>query len=233
MKEEDQKKIKILHDGPYEVTGNVPLNQLRFVADKEDDGAVASYQLVKKYPLQDTYHLCRCGKSTNKPFCDGSHYQGFDGTETAGHKTYDEMAGLIEGKVIDMLDAEELCAVARFCDTYSTSWNLVEDGVTEEAKNIVIQQCKDCPSGRLTAVTKEGKRIEPELPQEISILEDTPEAVHGPIWVKGGILIEDEHGKAYPVRNRVTLCRCGKSTNKPFCDAKHIENSGELKEEEI
>ena len=28
-------------------------------------------------------------------------------------------------------------------------------------------------------------------------------------------------GKLYEVRNRVTLCRCGKSTNKPFCDSSH------------
>lgn len=231
--EENEKKVSIVPNGPYEIKGNVPLNLLRFVADTEDDGAVSSYQFVKKYPIQeDVYFLCRCGQSQNKPFCDGAHYGGFDGTETAGYKTYDEMAQLIEGKVIDMLDAEELCAVARLCDTHGTSWNLVEEGNTDDVKNIVTYQCNNCPSGRLTAVTKEGKRIEPELPQEISVLEDGPEAVHGPLWIKGGIPIESGDGKAYPVRNRVTLCRCGKSQNKPFCDARHIENSGELNKEE-
>ena len=28
-------------------------------------------------------------------------------------------------------------------------------------------------------------------------------------------------GKAYEVRNRMTLCRCGESSNKPFCDGTH------------
>jgi len=30
-------------------------------------------------------------------------------------------------------------------------------------------------------------------------------------------------GRAYEVRNRVSLCRCGKSKNKPFCDGSHLE----------
>ncbi|MDU1891453.1 MAG: CDGSH iron-sulfur domain-containing protein [Dysgonomonas sp.] len=229
MSTQDQKKVKVLKNGPYEVTGNIPLNQLRFVPDNED--ASLAYKEVKKYPQQETYHLCRCGKTNNKPFCDGSHLQGFDGTETAGHETYDQMAGFTEGKFIDLLDAEKLCAVARFCDTNGTTWNLVEESESDKTNDIVIQQCCDCPSGRLTAVTKDGKRIEPKLPQEISILEDPAVKVHGPIWVKGGIAIEDADGIVYPVRNRVTLCRCGKSQNKPFCDARHMQNEGEIKGE--
>jgi CDGSH-type Zn-finger protein len=46
--------------------------------------------------------------------------------------------------------------------------------------------------------------------------------VSGPIWVRGGIEIESAEGHAYQVRNRVTLCRCGKSQNKPFCDGSHV-----------
>jgi CDGSH-type Zn-finger protein len=64
--------------------------------------------------------------------------------------------------------------------------------------------------------------IEPKLPQEISALADIAAGVHGPLWIKGGIPIEDANGKLYPVRNRVTLCRCGRSVNKPFCDATHM-----------
>ena len=35
--------------------------------------------------------------------------------------------------------------------------------------------------------------------------------------------IEGADGEAYEARNRVTLCRCGASNNKPFCDGKHVE----------
>lgn len=230
MDSQKPKKIKVLENGPYEVTGHVPLNQLRIVSDRR--GAAIKYEEIKKYPVEEMYHLCRCGKSKNKPFCDGSHLHGFTGKETASHQTYDEMATFIEGNQIDLMDAESLCAVARFCDTHGTTWNLVEESDSDQANKVIIQQCCDCPSGRLTAVTKDGKRIEPELPQEISILEDTAARAHGPIWVKGGIPVEDANGRPYPVRNRVTLCRCGKSMNKPFCDARHLQKEeGDVYEE--
>jgi CDGSH-type Zn-finger protein len=35
--------------------------------------------------------------------------------------------------------------------------------------------------------------------------------------------VEGPDGEAYEVRNRVTLCRCGGSSNKPFCDGIHKE----------
>ena len=225
---EAEKKIKILPNGPYQVTGNIPLNQLKFVGDKR--GASVAYKEIQKYKVDETYHLCRCGHSKNKPFCDGSHLQGFDGTEVASHDTYDQMAEVIEGEQIDLMDAEKLCAIARFCDTHSDTWTLVEESSDPESLEIIKQQCADCPSGRLTPITKEGKRIEPEFPQEISILEDVTVSAHGPIWVKGGIPVEDEHGKVYPIRNCMTLCRCGFSRNKPFCDGRHMGNRGELQD---
>lgn len=228
MNTDKTKKIKVLENGPYEVSGNIPLNKVKFISN--DAGASLKYEEVEKYPLQETYHLCRCGRSKNKPFCDGSHLEGFSGKETASKQTYEQMAEFIKGKHIDLLDAEKLCAVARFCDTHNSTWNLVEDGDSDKTDEIVIQQCCDCPSGRLTAVTKDGRKIEPDLPQEISVLEDPAACVHGPIWIKGGIPIEDAQGRPYPVRNRVTLCRCGKSQNKPFCDARHTKNWGDIDE---
>jgi CDGSH-type Zn-finger protein len=51
--------------------------------------------------------------------------------------------------------------------------------------------------------------------------------VNGPIWVRGEIPIQSADGKIYEVRNRVTLCRCGKSLNKPFCDSSHYPERSE------
>lgn len=226
MESSSEKKIKVLPNGPYQVTGSISLNQLRFVSDPK--GASVAYEEVRRYPVEATYHLCRCGHSQKKPFCDGSHVGKFDGSETASHQTYEEMAKVIPGNLVDLMDAEELCAIARFCDTYGTTWNLVTEEKDPAALDIIEYQCANCPSGRLTVVTKEGKRLEPHLPQEISVLEDLAMRLHGPLWVKGGIPVEDSRGETYPVRNRVTLCRCGLSHRKPFCDGHHMKNKGEV-----
>ena len=43
----------------------------------------------------------------------------------------------------------------------------------------------------------------------------------GPIWLRGGISLTSADGYQYEVRNRMTVCRCGASRNKPFCDGSH------------
>jgi CDGSH-type Zn-finger protein len=73
-----------------------------------------------------------------------------------------------------------------------------------------------CPSGRLAySIPPDPTQVEPELDQKIGVEPD------GPLWVQGGVRIESQDGSTYEVRNRVTLCRCGRSRNKPFCDGTH------------
>ena len=66
-----------------------------------------------------------------------------------------------------------------------------------------------------------GKVVEPKLAKSIVLIEDPAMGVSGPVWVRGGVPVESADGKTYHVRNRLTLCRCGKSKNKPFCDSSH------------
>ena len=95
---------------------------------------------------------------------------------------------------------------------------------TDEAKareDFVRQAC-DCPSGRLVAWDKEtGEPIEPTLPDSIGLIEDPARSASGPLWLRGGIRRDPLTATRYEVRNRVTLCRCGASKNKPFCDGSH------------
>ena len=79
-----------------------------------------------------------------------------------------------------------------------------------------------CPAGRLVAWDREtGKPIEPKFEPSLGLIEDTDKKVSGPIYVRGGIPVVSADGKTYEIRNRVTLCRCGRSDNKPFCNGSH------------
>jgi 3-phenylpropionate/trans-cinnamate dioxygenase ferredoxin subunit len=44
---------------------------------------------------------------------------------------------------------------------------------------------------------------------------------NGPYIVTGGVELKDDDGNTYPAKQRITLCRCGASTTKPFCDGTH------------
>ncbi len=213
-------KIQITKDGPYLVSGGLPLNEQRIVTNAE--GESLEYKEGKKYPAQPQYALCRCGQSSNKPFCDGTHAKvRFNGAETASRQPYVEQAETIEGPALRLTDAESLCAFARFCDPKGRIWNRVLED-TPEARKIVEHEAGHCPSGRLVVWDKKtGRPMEPEFKPSLGLIEDTAKQVSGPIWVRGGIPVISADGQPYEIRNRVTLCRCGRSGNKPFCDGAH------------
>ena len=214
------KKINIIKDGPYIVSGYVPLAKEYIVRD--NNGIPKEWKKGSKYPVTETYALCRCGSSNTKPFCDGSHAKiKFDGTEEASKESYKSNAGLIEGPEIDMKDNRDLCAGQQFCHRAGGVWDLVENG-DPKAKGLVVEITGQCPTGRLVACDKEGNDMEPKLPKEITLTEDPYRRVSGPLWVKGGIPVISEDNTEYEIRNRVALCRCGHSENKPFCDGSHI-----------
>lgn len=213
-------RIKVLKNGPYLVTGNVPLCEKLIVSR----GRQNEYKDGRKFPQAGEYALCRCGNSKNAPFCDGSHEKtGFDGSEQAPREKFFDRAYTIVGPDLDLMDEESLCAYARFCHREAGDvWGLTEKSDNPESRTEAIKAASDCPSGRLIALVKTGEAIEPEFGPSIEILQDPGKGVSGPIFVKGNIPVESSDGYIYETRNRVTLCRCGKSRNKPFCDARHI-----------
>jgi len=225
MTNEDRNKkpqIKVTKNGPFAITGKIPIAEQIIVVN--DDGVPVEWRKGKEYPLQEKCTLCRCGQSKAKPFCDGTHIKiGFDGTETANNDPYLEQAKIVDGPELKLTDVEYLCASARFCHRGGEIWNLIPKSDNPEAKQAAIEEACNCPSGRLIVWDKEnGEPIEPRLKQEIGLIEDPQLECSGPIWVRGGIQVTTAEGKSYEVRNRVTLCRCGKSTIKPFCDSSHF-----------
>jgi CDGSH-type Zn-finger protein len=212
-------KIKIEKDGPYTVSGNVPLGE-KIIKPK---GKGFVFVDGRTFEHEEVYCLCRCGETKDSPFCDGTHKDiAFDGTETARNCKYEERAELLEGIEIDLRD-DSRCAFARFCHREKGDvWELTENSYNDEMKNEAIIAASECPSGRLVAYDKTGKPIEPELKPSIEVMQDPEKNCSSGLYVKGGIPIESASGEMYEVRNRVVLCRCGESENKPFCDASHV-----------
>lgn len=217
------KKIRILPNGPYEVSNDVPLVNTKIVIDGE--GTSMSWANGKEFPELSSrpYHLCRCGHSSKKPYCDGEHAKiGFKGVESAPKGRDVANTRIYEGAEIDLMDEESLCAQLRFCDRGPRVWNAAIESDKPGYKELAIEECAGCAAGRLTPITKDGTPIEPELNQEISPITDTYRGWRGPLWVKGGIEMIGADGEPYMVRNRMTLCRCGESRNMPFCDISHL-----------
>jgi|ERR1017187_128900 CDGSH-type Zn-finger protein len=218
-------RITIAENGPYLVEGGVPLANQHIVTNAE--GESLEWREGEALPHEEKYALCRCGQSEAKPFCDGTHKRvRFSGAETASRKPYETQAGRIDGPTMVLEDAESLCAFARFCDPHGRVWNLVGKTDRAEAQKLVMQEAGDCPGGRLVAKDRAtGKAIEPHFEPSIGLVQDTAKKISGPIWVRGEIPVVGADGVTYEVRNRVALCRCGASSNKPFCDGSHASTA--------
>ena len=107
MDPDETMQIRVTDNGPYLVSGSVPIARQTIVADGE--GNSVSWRQGQSYETKETCALCRCGQSANKPFCDGSHARvGFEGAETASREPYLRQAGVQEGPTLVLTDAEPL-----------------------------------------------------------------------------------------------------------------------------
>ena len=223
-------KITITLNGPYLVQGAMPLTHQHIVTNAQGESLTWRGGKVVATPATGGYALCRCGQSGTKPFCDGTHQRvGFDGTETASRAPYAQQAEQTVGPTLVLDDAKALCALARFCEPKGQVWHLVLESDQPVAAHLVEQQAGDCPGGRLRARQRAQAQTgvlppEPHFNPSIGLVQDTAKGVSGPLWVRGGVAVHSADGSAYELRNRVALCRCGVSRNKPFCDGSHVSS---------
>lgn len=227
------KKIVIVKDGPYCVCDGVPLVHKTQVVSEY--GEPLTWKKEGETECDEEYALCRCGQSANKPFCDGTHHRiTFDGNERAdtSARKPSQVAFTAGRKIVVEKDAS-LCMLSGFCGFENTGLPelLARASNDTQVRSLVIAMVERCPSGALTyRLSSDELTIEPDLPQQIAetteITSDGP--IAGPLWVTGGIAIERSDGKPFEPRNRVTLCNCGRSDNKPLCDGTHRATAHQL-----
>jgi len=215
-----KRKIVIWPNGPYVVYGDIPLVRKYRVLHEHQEGL--TWKKGERYETEETYALCRCGQSKTKPFCDGTHVRiGFDGTEVADPTPTRECQEVVGGTGFEVRRDWPLCMGAHFCANRDRHINkmIAESGDTRVRLQIV-KMVENCPSGSFVySLEPGGPDMEPDLPEAIAVVDEGPKA--GCLWVTGGIPIERSDGVPFETRNRVTLCRCGYSENKPLCDGTH------------
>ncbi len=213
---DDAPKIRVRNNGPYLVSGGIPLVLKTPVVSTQ--GEPLTWEKERVLSADASYALCRCGLSGNKPFCDGTHRQeGFDGTETAPTGPAADREARYKGTGIVVNDDRSLCVHAGFCGNQITNvWKMIEDTDDPSVRDRVRSMVEQCPSGALSySLGPEAEAVEPDMPREVAVTPD------GPLWISGGVPLERSDGQPFETRNRVTLCRCGASKNKPLCDGTH------------
>ncbi|GGJ42281.1 CDGSH iron-sulfur domain-containing protein [Streptomyces brasiliensis] len=221
MSGDERRRIVVLEDGPYVVYWRTPLKRKRKIVSENNDSL--AWETRDTIDTENVYALCRCGRSGSKPFCDGTHAViGFDGTETADVRPYEELRHVHDGVGISAQRVGELCVHAAFCIGRTRPIaEMLADTDDSDVRSDVMGRIGNCPSGSYSyALHRGGDTIEPDLPQAISVLEEE-DGLAGPLWVTGGVPVHRADGQPLQTRNRMALCRCGHSGNKPLCDGSH------------
>lgn len=205
MTDQPSATIRVSENGPYLVEGGLQVRNAQ--------GRVLD--------TPERYALCRCGGSSSKPFCDGTHARvGFEGAETADHGPIARRQDHYPGTGATIHDDRTVCAHAGLCTgNLAAVFKLGEEpwiDATAADADAIVNQVKQCPSGALSVtVADRPEPVEDDLSPGI---EPIP---NGPYRVSGDVQVVAADGTPYEVRNRQTLCRCGGSPNKPFCNGTH------------
>ena len=162
--------------------------------------------------------LCRCGASANKPFCDGIHAKiGFSDAKLEG-RAEDKRDNYV-GAEITIHDNRGICSHAGLCTDglpkvflYGKEPWIDPNGATSEQ---IVRTIKKCPSGALSYSIEGVEHRDQDRGPEITVAKNGPYVVTGGAELAG--VIRDEGAS----EGQYTLCRCGESKNKPFCDGTH------------
>ncbi len=162
--------------------------------------------------------VCRCGGSANKPFCDGTHARiGFSG-ERLNDGSNDKRDNYT-GRKITIYDNRSICAHSGFCtDGLPSVFRLGEEPwINPDAAEVeaLIETIKKCPSGALSYSIDNVEFRDQDREPMVLVSRD------GPHYVRGGIELKDVPRAEGASKEHYTLCRCGGSKNKPFCDGTH------------
>jgi glutamate synthase domain-containing protein 2/uncharacterized Fe-S cluster protein YjdI len=203
LKKKSNSSIETKEDGPY-VT-----SELSNFKTSRGDKAKTSKTMV----------LCRCGHSESKPFCDGSHIKVNFKSEKIEGRQSDTVDDYI-GRGIIIHDNRGVCSHIGYCtDSLPSVFRMdMEPWIDPDGACVedIIKVIKMCPSGALSYSVDCVKHDSLDREPSISLRRD------GPYHIVGGVGLVDYDKSKPESKEHFTLCRCGGSKNKPFCDGTHF-----------
>ena len=215
----EKPKILPIPNGPYYLINNM------------EPKVVENLQNSEGEPLSTIrgVSLCRCGASKNKPFCDGTHgtigFSSENKTNTADnsgdHMIKNKRKSYV-GKEITIHDNRKVCSHAAECvNNLSSVFKLnARPWISPDAaeREEIINTIRKCPSGALSySIDGIEYKDHDERKPKVTVSKDGPYVITGGIDMIGDN-IQFAEGSS---REHYTLCRCGASNNKPFCDGMH------------
>jgi CDGSH-type Zn-finger protein/truncated hemoglobin YjbI len=203
--------VAVLDDGPYVATN---------IVDVVDWAG----RPVLKTPITS---FCRCGRSADKPYCDGTHATVLFSGAKDPERVPDRL-DVYPGLTITVVDNRGTCAHSGFCtDRLNTVFHQrSEPFVTPTGGRMdeIIRAVRECPSGALSLqVNEQEARDLVDQSERLPRIEVTRD---GPYRLTGSVRVVDAQGDPVP-RNQgasqehCSLCRCGRSRNKPYCSGMH------------
>jgi glutamate synthase domain-containing protein 2/CDGSH-type Zn-finger protein len=197
-----QPVLRCAKNGPYVVEGLTTLTGF-------DGAALGTRKAIT---------LCRCGRSNRKPFCDGTHAKvGFE--DAVKPDRVRDKRDAYAGRRILIFDNRGICSHAGHCtDNLKSVFRAgVEPWIDPDGAELerVIEVIRLCPSGALSYAVDGVEHRDQDRPPAIRV------TLHGPYRLQGGVELSGVGDLDGASREHRTLCRCGHSKNKPFCDGSH------------
>ena len=179
-------------------------------------------------PVPPQLALCRCGGSSLKPFCDGTHAGNGFADAKDPHRVPDQR-DTYPGQQVTIFDNRGICQHSGLCtDRLAAVFRTSQEPFVAPSggrMDEIVRAVRDCPSGALGLAFdgEEARRLADWHGRREPAIEVTQD---GPYRVTGEIPLADASGAEVPraagaSREHYALCRCGHSQNKPFCSGMH------------
>jgi CDGSH-type Zn-finger protein/uncharacterized Fe-S cluster protein YjdI len=140
-------------------------------------------------------------------------------TAAAGAAPPSRSAGVetVQGRRIELQFEAKRCIHSRFCVTWAPKVflaNVQGPWIHPDAMPVeqLVEVAHACPSGAIRYRRKDGAPEEPVPPVNLAAVREA-----GPYAFRAALQID-----GVPAGFRATLCRCGASRNKPYCDGSHL-----------